>query len=247
MPAPVELLGRVFGQLTVIERLEKLDNGFRWRCRCTCGATEDIPQRRLPYNDTNRARRDAAYACASCRQTRFCAHCGKSFQAKAARACCSEACYREYSRQQWRTEYYRRRDADTEFNRKRAAAERARCDADPEYAAAFRERSRRSKIESLARLRALGRNEYLTLMRPKWREYANRYRAKLREDPDRHEEYLEYMRHAGRLSYRKLSNDPDRYSTHRQKQQEQSRRRALAKLLQIGQKLEKLNKDNDDE
>lgn len=152
VPAPLDLAGRVFGQLTVLERGEKLGTTQWWRCRCTCGRVEDIPQHRLPHSNTTRARRDVVYACANCWQTRICVQCGNTFHAKMPRACCSDACQQFHDRQKWREDYHRRATSDPEFNKKRFQRVRERAAADLDLAEKLRVQNRQNNTAHRMRI-----------------------------------------------------------------------------------------------
>lgn len=164
MPAPVDLLNRVFGKLTVIERLEKMEKGYRWRCLCECGNVEDIAQYRLPYNASNLKRRGVAFACEACRHERVCEECGKTFSSRSAKACCSEACHIAHQRKQWREGYYRLVDSDPDYNKRRSEQIRQRAESDPEFAQVLVERSRRQGAKRSERRKT----------DPEFREHLNR-------------------------------------------------------------------------
>lgn len=119
MTKPTDLRNHEFGQLTVVERLGPLKRGYLWRCRCRCGRVEDIPQYRLAYNESNKKRRGVVLACDTCRNTHICKFCKSSFYAKRHKACCSKTCHQEHQRRLWREDYYRKLEADPNFNQKR--------------------------------------------------------------------------------------------------------------------------------
>jgi hypothetical protein len=48
----IDITGKRFCAWTVIRRSENL-NSTRWRCRCDCGTTRDIPSQRLRYGGTS--------------------------------------------------------------------------------------------------------------------------------------------------------------------------------------------------
>lgn len=52
--SPVELAGRRFGRLTVVEEADRRPGrrARRWLCRCDCGAVADVEQRSLMKGDT---------------------------------------------------------------------------------------------------------------------------------------------------------------------------------------------------
>lgn len=169
MPAPIDLVGRRFGKLTVVARREKLYKGFMWRCQCDCGRQEDIQQWRLPYCESNRARRSAPYECATCRHTRVCVVCSAPFLSVQPRNCCSDTCQSTYNRRAWLEEYRLRLLRDPDFNRKRAAQMRELYRTCP----AFVDYCRRYKAAWRKRLREdpEAYRRYKMRYRPIWREY----------------------------------------------------------------------------
>lgn len=52
MVAKLDLLGRVFGRLTVISPAASVEGRAVWTCRCTCGVTKDVPATRLRRGQT---------------------------------------------------------------------------------------------------------------------------------------------------------------------------------------------------
>lgn len=64
MPAPLNLIGRRFGKLTVVRRGPRVHYGhdqWSWICRCDCGREETYPQQRLTTQ-----RKTAVRACSVC-------------------------------------------------------------------------------------------------------------------------------------------------------------------------------------
>lgn len=169
MPAALDLVGRSFGRLTVIAAGERLARGRRWVCQCECGRTSEVTQHSLI--------RATVTACETCRFTRTCAVCGESFLSRQSRATCSDACRVAHQRRIHLAHYYRRVDADPQFNRKRAARERQRAATDPAFDARWRAR---------------------------WRQAGERYKARMAADPnfrerERAKARAWYARHAQRV------------------------------------------------
>lgn len=135
MPAPLDLTGRVFGQLTVLHRDGYMQFGKRqaaWLCLCECGREERIPQGRLPHR-ASIPTCHVVTACEQCRFTRTCKVCGKSFFAPNNQTTCSEECRHELQKQTGR-EHYHRKAADPEFNQRRHARTREKMAIDPDFA-----------------------------------------------------------------------------------------------------------------
>ena len=53
MSASKDLIGKVFGKLTVIEKTNKKDNTcIVWKCRCECGSIKEVNTARLNNGNT---------------------------------------------------------------------------------------------------------------------------------------------------------------------------------------------------
>lgn len=103
-PAPLDLTGRRFGALTVLERGPRVTYGgtgmWSWRVRCDCGATETYPQKAL-------TKKSGVRSCQRCRRP-ICDVCGEPFERSNPNQRYHPECAAEVQRQHWRDYYYRK-------------------------------------------------------------------------------------------------------------------------------------------
>lgn len=149
MPAPLDLTGRRFGRLQVLERAGSIKCGrvqSAWRCLCECGREEILPLDKL-------VKRGHA-ECAVCRQG-SCVVCSKPVPLERGhRNTCSDACAALKTRATQLDHYYRRVERDPEHNRKAHARAKARMAADPARAEAHAARQRERDAARWAALKA---------------------------------------------------------------------------------------------
>lgn len=121
MPKKLDLTGRRFGRLVVIEPAGLVKYGHlqqAWRCRCDCGGEIVLPQRRLPYAEYIRNHRSAAVtSCQKCREL-DCVVCGKK-TGSLQKNTCSDACAKIKRARVDKEQYKRRLIEDPDANRHR--------------------------------------------------------------------------------------------------------------------------------
>lgn len=154
MPAPLDLTGRRFGQLTVLERAGRARWGrdqAAWRCRCDCGALIVLPQNRLPHRASIQASH-VVDACDACRRGP-CAVCGRRIPADRSlqATTCSDDCRRNAHRLIWRSYHHRQAASDPDYHTRRHEARKARAAEDPAYAERLRRIDRRAKRRNAAK------------------------------------------------------------------------------------------------
>lgn len=269
MPAPVDLLNRVFGELTVIERLEKLIKGYRyrWRCRCSCGRICDVPQHNLPTSAANIKHRGTsiATACDVCRFTRRCEACGETFYSRQDKRYCSKDCKKVLEQQRWRDDYRKRAAADPDFNRRRAQQVRERAASDPVFAARLAEYGRRQceKRRERRKIDPEFREALNRQSRELYRKHADKILARRRQrralrTPEERKQFrlrwLEKNRSYARAFREAIRRDPvkyrlylERYKDANRKSYEKimadpARRAARQKLQQERNRIAELNK-----
>lgn len=52
MPQLIDLVGCIFGELTVLSRVADCGNVVKWKCQCTCGNIKDVDGANLRYGKT---------------------------------------------------------------------------------------------------------------------------------------------------------------------------------------------------
>lgn len=207
MPAPLDLTGRRFGQLTVLERAGRARWGrdqAAWRCRCDCGALIVLPQNRLPHRASIQASH-VVDACDACRRGP-CAVCGRRIPADRSlqATTCSDDCRRNAHRLIWRSYRHRRAASDPDYHTRRHESRKARAAEDPAYAerlrayqaAYYAARAEEIQAKRRARLDAMTdeqRARWLDRARRYQRAYTRRWRAELRQDPAQHQAYFDLM------------------------------------------------------
>lgn len=176
MPAPVDITGRVFGDLTVLRRDGKIKFGrvqSAWLCQCRCGGTIRLPLARL-IRVPSPSCRSAVRSCHACR-SHPCEVCGTPIPASSHSATCSAECATERRRAKWReNSRHRKNDAGYRAARAEYAAQywkedRARRAADPDYDAAHRQQR--------AAWRAAWLKENVETVRRYSRDYRRRQRS----------------------------------------------------------------------
>ncbi|GEM_PF-959141 len=251
MPPPLDLTGRRFGALTVMEKAGKVQFGrlvTAWKCRCDCGVEIIVPQPRLPHAPHIAANpRRKVDACPACR-ARPCAVCGSPVPPPSTAATCSDACAGEHLRAKHRRHYYRRVEQNPEHNRRRAARVKDKAAADPEYAARVQAWAAAAHEKKKKRLRTDPeyRQAQRAAARARYAERAEEVQTRRRQRFERmtaHERdrWLERMRRYGRAYRRKwraeLQADPARHQAYLDLMAEYRRRAALAGLIATGAEL----------
>lgn len=112
MPTELDLTGRRFGRLVVLQRAERVKYGrwqWSWLCVCDCAAEVTVPQNRLPHRPSipPRARVEA---CPDCR-AHPCMVCDTPIPPPSTANTCSDDCAAVAKRSRWRADY--RRAAET--------------------------------------------------------------------------------------------------------------------------------------
>lgn len=250
MPPPRDLTGLRLGRLLITGRGPDAvsESGKsreqQWFCRCDCGETELIPARRLPYVASNARRSDAVEACASCREARTCAFCSRVFRSRQFKACCSEACHTAHRRAIDLDAYYRKTAADPEFNRKKAAAVRARSQADPDFRARLAAWEANSNERHKARMASDPeyREQVNARARESYAANAEAIQARRRERIARLttaqlEELQERARASGREWRRKWRLTPEGQRINRERSRDATRKAQLSRLQDIGAEL----------
>lgn len=237
MPVPLNLTGRRFGALTVIEVGPSVIYGGTaqrsWHAACSCGRHETYPQKRLTSGRVT--------ACSVCSQPK-CERCGQPFERASPSQRFCEDCAPENRRRQFRESYYRRRTADPEgVAHKARAARMKRMATDPEA-----ERARQRANQRLYRERVRADTERLDRVRAYDRAWKQAQRDLLRLDPVEYESWLARNREAQRAYQREWrrrwreSLTAEGREAQREYHRERRRQAALAELLQI---VGGLNKD----
>lgn len=220
MPAALDLTGRRFGRLRVLNADGRVKYGrdqAAWRVSCNCGHQETLAQDQI----TKKGWRE----CSLCRRP-ACVICGAKIPTIRPRsATCSSTCQTVKQRSDWRAAYHHR-SADPRFNQQRHQRLIDRMNSDTELAdrirairrtagarwrsdpanreairqyhaaryAANREQilaARRTRLDSMT---ADQLQHWKSRMRAYHRTYARRYREEMRSDPHRHRAFLDRMR-----------------------------------------------------
>lgn len=200
MPGPLDLTGRRFGKLVVIEQAGSIRYGLpmsAWRCRCDCGVIVTVPRARLPYR-AGIAPSQIVDACDACRLGRQCVVCGGSFVPASSRAItCSDVCRDARRHQTLEATRKRRALENPEAVRAAHARHRKRIAASPERYQAKLDKQKAwhdaNKSEVNARRRAAREREapeQRARRLAEFRNYMRAWQAELRADPDRHAQYL---------------------------------------------------------
>lgn len=184
MPAPLDLTGCRYGQLTVLRPNGRLKFGHEqtaWLCRCDCGTEITIPQNRLPHR-TSISSRHAVTARSECRR-RHCVICGGIVQqGSLTRETCSDACAGAHRKQIQNASYHRRVARDPDLNKRRAARVKTRARMDPAFAARLAKQAKAAEERRKVRIKT----------DPVYRETV----------PGRHRQYLDWMREYRRQRYK---------------------------------------------
>lgn len=216
MPAKSDLVGRRFGSLVVIERVNPGEEKAWWLCRCDCGQTESVHMQRLPTSPKKAASRIAVTACRSCRLQWTCAHCGTTFVPRErGDRTCSEPC------KQAQIALYRNAERYSAYY----AAARLRLLADP------------ARHEQLLAADRQQHRELLAQLTPEQRlARADKKKAKARENYAFNREAIFASRRAARalMSPEAKAQERERNATYRANRRAQKR---LEDLLAIGEKL----------
>lgn len=264
MPEPIDLTGRRFGRLLVQARAPDVVSASgrsryaAWACLCDCGQSEVVPGRRLPYCESNAARKDVANACAHCRAQRVCVACGKAFESAQFRACCSDACDVMHRRANDMAHYYRQVARDPDYNRNIRAARRKRAQADPEYAERLAAQSSSSDARKRERIKAdpVRQERVRENARARYWRNVEANRAKKRAararrieamTPEQYLRWAERTRRYDALYAARRRATPEGRARYRDYMREYLAQQALRKLFAVGDELIKRRLDHDDE
>lgn len=267
MPATIDLTGRRFGALVVVERAGRLKYGSlqpAWRCRCDCGNELVVPRQRLGYADHLLERRDLVTMCTQCREaTRTCAECGRPYRLEPGgrTITCSDECAQSRIRAAGLRHYYKRMSADPHHNVERHAAQQARRAQDPDATARYRQQQQ--SHQARRKQRALEDPAYAERLRESARKtYAN-HAAEVQAARREHRASLtpeeraawdarsrEYSREWRRRWRAEVAADPILYARHqaryREYRAEWLRRRELGEIASVGSQLIQRLEDNDE-
>lgn len=254
MPAALDLTGRRFGQLEVIERAGKIKYGHMvpaWRCRCDCGREEIVPQPRLPTRESV-PKGQRVYACEVCRQP-DCITCGTKVPlSRGKKNTCSEACEQTKQRGNQLAHYYRKMAEDPDYSMKQYRRKRQRMLEDPEYAAQvrqqWREQDRRYKAnktpEQLEQEREYSRQWYAENRDYILEQRRQRLAAMSPEERAAHDEERRRVGREWRRRWRAwLEENPQEKALYRQRYREWVRERELRELMKS---LEQLGEQTDE-
>lgn len=265
MPEKVNLAGRRFGRLLVLEPgpVQLSASGRKsyptWRCRCDCGAEEVIRQVRLPYADyLLRNRGDLLTACSTCSHTQTCSVCGAKFVHLRPRGYCSDACHTTIKRSNYLNHYYRLFARDPDLNRKRRARLKERAAVDPAVAERIRQADARKYAQHRERMRTdpVYAQQHLERARERYRQEADVVQARRRARLDMllacmTEEQLEAWRERHREYNRRAAarkrSTPEGRERYREYMRAYERERALRRLATIGDQLMQRHTDEDDD
>lgn len=242
MPRALDLTGRRFGQLVVVERAGRVKWGTimsGWRCRCDCGRYEIVPQARLPHRPSI-PRHHRVIACEVCRRPP-CVVCATPVPlSRGKNQTCSEVCRQTRQRENQRIHYHRKMQEDPDYSMRQYRRKRQRMADDPAYAARMREQWR----EQDRRYRANQSAEELA----REREYHRQWYAENRDlilekrrerlasmSPEDRAAYNEHRRRLGREWRRRwrawLEQHPEEKALYRQRYREWIRERELRDLM----------------
>ena len=141
MPSPVDLTGKVFGQLEVLSFTGAFHHDSKrsriWSCHCQqCGRNEEIPQNLLPYNASQSRKRGIRYACSVCSRG-DCVVCGGEITRDTKSNTCSDACQLIKVRDSQNL-HYAKKSVDPDYNKQRHSVVVERMVVDPDYAETVR-------------------------------------------------------------------------------------------------------------
>lgn len=248
MPAPLDLTGRIFGCLTVLEQSGRVKFGrdqAAWRCRCTCGREEIFATDQL----VKRGIQD----CAECRQA-DCVVCGKRVPLERGKKnTCSDVCELVKVRAVQMEHYYRKVESDPQHNVQAHARRAARMAADPERSREAKEKERERMRRRAEALRADPQKLEADRIRRRelYAEVAEKVQARRREalraldDAEferRRERHRNYDRAYKQQWRDSIKADPESHRQYldlsRAYRREWERRRALARLAAAGEALQ---------
>jgi hypothetical protein len=272
MPAPVDLTGRVFGDLEVIrkvgrdESIKTVSHSWIWLCHCRkCGRDEEITQGLIPYTP-NLAKKSklARYACTICMRGP-CEICGAEIEDGTYVGVCSESCYLERRRKNFRNYHYRQLEEDPDYWKKTAAQKLAKLDCDPEKKERFlqKDRERNRKYRDLNRdaINARARESYArtrdeVIARRKKRLAAMSAEERLMLEINQRQYAIEWWSKNGKrvLKERKdrlrnmSADERERYVRQRREYNRERRlirdaEKALSDLMSIGEQLNELGRE----
>lgn len=249
MPRILDLTGRRFGRLNVIERAGKVKWGqmtHAWRCQCDCGRYEIIPQNRLPHRDTI-PQSHRVTACEICRRP-LCVVCHAPVPlSRGKRNTCCDTCGQTKQRENQRAHYHRKMDKDPDYSMKLYRNKRQRMANDPAYAARMREqwrqqnrRHRASKSpKELAGEREWHREWYAENRDFILEQRRQRLASMSPEERAAHDERRRQLGREWRRRWRAwLDQHPEEKALYRQRYREWVRERELRELMASFDKLD---------
>lgn len=105
MPKKINLLGKRFGKLLVINELPSKNGKTYWQCQCDCGKIKDVQTCHLLDQTTK--------SCGSCKYDRkffFCLNCGEKLK-EHQKKYCSNKCQKEYQQKEWEEKWFAGEDS----------------------------------------------------------------------------------------------------------------------------------------
>ena len=188
----LDLTGEKYGALTVITEAPASDRIRAWDCRCSCGQTLTVEQRKL--------RLGRVVACEPC-STKSCRVCAGPISASSSRVTCSEMCHRNFLRE-YQRQHKRSRPLSPAAELSRQANHQQRLRNDPEYAARTRDQKRKSQLLHQSERRELARQ---------------RHAERVANDPD----YAESKR-AARVAWSLMNPDAARAASRRYRERQRA-------------------------
>ncbi|GLS13594.1 hypothetical protein [Hydrogenophaga electricum] len=253
MPPPLDLRGRRFGKLLVVDKAPDVlsasgKTSYRaWLVQCDCGRQEVVMAQRLPHCASNRARKDVIEACSHCRAQRTCEVCGRWFESALFRATCSDACALLQKRANNMAYHHRKVAVDPEHYKRIHAERAARAAADTEFALRLRAQQSEQGKRKRERLKADPHRYARTLERARERYAADPFaQAKKRAardarmaamTPEQYAAWSERARESWRRSANKVRSTPEGRQRYRDYMREYMRQQALRGLVAAGDEL----------
>lgn len=123
MPKPIDLTGRKYGELLVVELVKyqqfaKDSRGSIWLIECQrCGRRENLHQYLIPYTAKSKNNPRVRWCCTVCTRGP-CEICGNEIVTDDYRGVCSPQCAHERLKKQQREHYYRLVENDPDHNKK---------------------------------------------------------------------------------------------------------------------------------
>lgn len=250
MPAPLDLTGNRYGNLTVLRQNGRMKFGHEqtaWLCRCDCGAEITVPQNRLPHRTTISSRH-AVTACPDCRRP-ICDTCGeKIMTGSLTQRTHPGECTRTRRKQIELDSYYRRLAKDPEMNKRNHIRAKARAAKNPELSRRreAQMKAARAKVQLRIKTDPEYRAKVLAAQRATYARHAEAIQAKRKArfealTPEQKARWMDRVRGYGRAYRRKwrdeLRTNPERHQKYKDLMREYNRLRELAKLLKTAEQL----------